>query len=213
MTFVTDWRNTLTTDRSVVVLVLVNSLTLIGAIYYGWDVFTLMLLYWLETAIIGFFSVVKLVHSARALAVFLVPFFCVHFGLFMFGHLTFIIALFGGDTIFADTGILEQVTGIISLVAIPATALFASHLYSFLTNYIGRQEYEFKNPMHFFAYPYPRIIVMHLTIIFGGFLTMVLSPVFSLILLSVLKTVADVGAHIKIHTAKNGAVTQASSTD
>ncbi len=49
--------------------------------------------------------------------------------------------------------------------------------------------------------PYKRIIVMHLTIILGGFLTMLLrAPAAALLVLIVLKTAADLRAHRKEHT-------------
>ena len=48
--------------------------------------------------------------------------------------------------------------------------------------------------------PYGRIVVLHLTILFGGGATMILGePLVALILLIVLKTVIDVRAHIKSH--------------
>jgi hypothetical protein len=50
--------------------------------------------------------------------------------------------------------------------------------------------------------PYKRIIVMHLTIIFGGWLIMLLrSPVPALILLIALKTIVDLRAHRREHRA------------
>ena len=48
--------------------------------------------------------------------------------------------------------------------------------------------------------PYKRIIVMHVTLIIGGFLTMLLrSPEAVLLLLIALKTAADLCAHRKEH--------------
>ena len=48
--------------------------------------------------------------------------------------------------------------------------------------------------------PYQRIMILHVTIIFGGFLTMSMgSPVIALIFMGVLKTVVDVWAHLNEH--------------
>lgn len=195
--------DSVTTDRSVKVLVLANILSLLAAWYFSWDIFTLMLLYWVETAIIGVFTVIKILHTARFLSIFLVPFFCVHFGMFMFVHLTFLYALFGDGTDLLNSDVLVVLRNTFSLVALPALALFASHLYSFLANYLGKREFYSKGPMAFFAYPYPRIIVMHLTIIFGGFLAMLVSPQLALVLMGFLKTVTDVLAHRKMHSKKD----------
>lgn len=202
MTFVEDVSGKITSDKSIIVTLLMNITALLAALHFGWDVFTLMLLYWFETAIIGLFTIIKLIHTGKWLAIGIVPFFCVHFGMFMTVHLTFLFAMFGGDTELANLSTISKVTSVLSIIALPAAGLFGSHLYSFLFNYVGKREYLYKKPMHFFAYPYPRVVVMHLTIIFGGFLSMILSPVFSLILLSILKTGTDVAGHIKMHKQK-----------
>ena len=50
--------------------------------------------------------------------------------------------------------------------------------------------------------PYGRIILMHVTIIFGGWLVLALgAPVMALVLLIVLKIISDVRAHDKEHAA------------
>jgi hypothetical protein len=51
------------------------------------------------------------------------------------------------------------------------------------------------------AEPYTRIVVMHLTVMAGGFLTLVLrTPQAALLLLIVLKTAADLRAHLREHS-------------
>jgi hypothetical protein len=48
--------------------------------------------------------------------------------------------------------------------------------------------------------PYKRIIVMHMTIIIGGFLTMLLrTPAAAVLLLIIFKTAADLHAHRREH--------------
>lgn len=200
MTFVADKTNRLLQDPSAVLLIFTNLAVLGSALYFQWDIFTLMLLYWLETAIIGFFTIAKLIHSARWAALGLVPFFSFHFGMFMFVHLVFLFALFGNNA--STTNTLLPTAGLFAAfptIAFAAAGLFISHLYSFFTNYLGQREYETKNPMYFFAYPYPRVIVMHITIIASGFFVMLLSPAIGLLILSLLKTAADIVAHRKAH--------------
>jgi hypothetical protein len=76
-------------------------------------------------------------------------------------------------------------------------ALFFSHALSFHLNFIGRREYEGRQVSQQMVEPYKRIIVMHVTIIFGGFLVLALgSAVPALMLLIVLKIAADVRAHL-----------------
>lgn len=48
--------------------------------------------------------------------------------------------------------------------------------------------------------PYNRVLVLHLTIIFGAFPVMALgSPIWGLVLLVVLKTAMDLRAHLREH--------------
>jgi hypothetical protein len=67
---------------------------------------------------------------------------------------------------------------------------------SFATNYLGKGEYTRVNLPQLMAQPYGRIVVMHLTILGGGFLVMALhSPVAGLLLLVILKTMLDLRGH------------------
>jgi len=57
--------------------------------------------------------------------------------------------------------------------------------------------------------PYGRVIVLHLTVLFGGWIVMLLgSPLPALVLLVVIKTAADLRAH-KAERRKFGAATTA----
>ena len=48
------------TYPSVVSIVAVNLMPLAGVIFYGWDPFSLLFVYWVQTGIIGFFSLLKI---------------------------------------------------------------------------------------------------------------------------------------------------------
>ena len=51
-----------------------------------------------------------------------------------------------------------------------ALALFLSHLVSFIFNYIGKGEYKQSKVNDLMGQPYGRVVVLHVTIILGGFL-------------------------------------------
>jgi hypothetical protein len=128
---------------------------------------------------------------------FIIPFFLIHYGMFCMGHGTFIFSIFSVGSSGAD-----EVNDALSILQGPLLlafgALFASHLYSFLANYIGKGEYRRSNPMVLMTAPYKRIVILHLTIIFGAGLTMFLgSPFWLLATLIVLKIVMDVRAHLQ----------------
>jgi hypothetical protein len=91
-------------------LIAANALPLVGILLWGWDAFEILVLYWSETAIIGFWTLFRL--SAFMLAPenstatgwrrLLAPtavglFFTLHAGIFMLVHFVFLWSLFSGD--------------------------------------------------------------------------------------------------------------------
>jgi len=130
---------------------------------------------------------------------FLIPFFCFHYGMFTFVHGIFVVAFFGGG-MNHGAGFLNaaRVFQIIrdNHLSLPFAALAASHVVSFCHNYLWRGEFRRTSVSVQMMQPYGRIFVMHLTIIFGGFLMMALkSPAAGLGLLVVLKIAFDLSAH------------------
>jgi len=189
------------------ILVLANLIPLFGVLLGDWNIGDIMLLFWAESAIIGVFNLFKMWVVGRWSILFLGPFFVGHFGGFMVGHLLFIYALFLSGPDSMDPSASQVFTDFTSLW--PALlALTVSHAISFRSNFLGRQEYlntEIKQQM---SAPYKRIIIMHMTIIFGGFLTMVFeTPLLALTLLIVLKIVVDVKAHISEHRSDSNSKT------
>ena len=179
------------------ILVLANLIPLLGVLLDGWRIGDIMLLFWAESAIIGFFNVLKMWMIGRWSILFLGPFFVGHFGGFMVGHLLFIYALFLSGPESLDPSVSQVFTDFMGLW--PALlGLTVSHAISFRLNFLGRQEYHNKTINQQMSAPYKRIIIMHMTIIFGGFLTMAFeTPLLALVLLIVLKIVVDVKAHVK----------------
>ena len=167
-----------------------NLVPLLGVVAFGWDLGMVFLLYWAESAVILAFSLVKVALVARLGALFLIPFFLVHAGMFMGVHLVFLLTLFV-DRPDAGWGALARD------LAVGIAVLFASHLASFVANAVRRHE-RAANAQAVMAGFYARVVVMHLTILLGGFLTLALgSPRWALALLVVLKTAADAVAHLR----------------
>jgi hypothetical protein len=83
-------------------------------------------------------------------------------------------------------------------VALAAVALFISHGASFLFNYIGRGEHLTASPARQMGTPYARVIVLHLTIIFGSMVVAFLgAPIGALLVLVGLKTAFDLNLHLR----------------
>ena len=45
---------------AVVALVVANSIPLVGVLFFGWDVWTILIVYWVENGIVGVFNVLKM---------------------------------------------------------------------------------------------------------------------------------------------------------
>ncbi|MGA2853769.1 MAG: DUF6498-containing protein [Verrucomicrobiota bacterium] len=205
--FKANWR-----QPSVIALVLANLVPLFGVLIFHWSIFPLMFLFWFENLIIGLFNELRMIVAVPFVNGVLpgIPFFCVHYGIFLAGHLVIIVDLFGG-------GIKQY-----PLLADPmlnfswhATAMFLwqiiheNHLElavlclaisrgtSFVTDYLRCGEYRRTTAQRLFWQPYGRIIVLHIALIGGGILIKAShSPLAGLVLLVVLKIALDLAGHL-----------------
>jgi hypothetical protein len=188
-------------DRiSLFFLLVANLVPLAGVLFLDWTVGDVMLVYWAESAIIGVFNLAKMLKIGGWLGLPMGVFFCVHYGAFMAGHLLFLYGFFMQDLAESLDPSLAEVLGDFVYLWPALVALLISHGVSFVRHFLGRAEYRratLKKQMHA---PYGRIMIMHVTIIFGGFLTMALQdPTPALVLLVALKVAADVRAHRRSH--------------
>lgn len=177
-------------SSSLWLLLLANSLPLFGVLFWGWDLATLLISYWLESLVVGFYNVARMMKIDPVGSTFYVPFFVFHFGIFMLVHLAFIFALFGFRIHFFD------VRPFVLFVA-----LLVSHGYSYGVNFIGRMEYSGRTIKQQLFAPYGRIVVMHLVVLSGGWLVVLFGePVGVLVVMVVVKTIVDAVAHVRSHT-------------
>lgn len=194
---------------TVIALVLANLIPVYGVLALGWEVFPIMLLFWMENVVIGGLNALKMLLSephdrTKWLGkLFLVPFFCFHYGVFTLVHGVFVLGFFGKQfrqgAAFPSPG---DVIGFIGELQLgwAVLALIASHAFSFGYHYLWRGEYRTSSLPSLMQQPYGRVVVLHLAIIGGGFLIMALkSPTAGLLLLVVLKIILDVRSHWKEH--------------
>lgn len=185
---------------ALILLILVNLFPLYGVLVLGWSLFSILFLYWAESFAIGFFALFKITKSQGTGKVNLsgvpvtnVPtsglpfFFLLHYGLFMFVHLVFIFAFFWPpDVHFSALFVIAS--------------FFLSHGLSFWQNFLGNREYASFSPEQSMMAPYPRIMVMHLTIIFGAVISKSLnSPPTALVIMILTKTAIDIYSHLASH--------------
>ena len=192
------------------VLIAANLVPVAGVLAWNWSVFALIALFWMENVIVGvFFALRMLLADPRepalwAAKLFLVPFFCFHYGMFTAIHGVFVFALFGGKAY--DPHGLEVLEPAMRAARdlglwLPLAALLASHGFSFLWNYLWRGEFRRGKITELMARPYGRVVVLHLAILLGGIGTLALgSPLWALLVLLALKIGLDLKAHLKEHS-------------
>ncbi|HUL49120.1 MAG TPA: DUF6498-containing protein [Gemmatimonadales bacterium] len=188
---------------ALIALLASNALPIAGVLLLGWKVFPLVLLYWLENVVVGGYTVAKLLTAQPdqpvdwLAKIFLVPFFIFHFGMFTYGHGVFVLSLFG-PKIGHSFDLWASVPSVIrdNNLGWATASLVLSHGFSFYSNYLRNGEYRRASLSVLMTQPYSRIVVLHLTVLFGGWIVMALgSPIYALVLLVVIKTVADMRAH------------------
>ena len=154
-------------------------------------------------------------------------FFSVHYGLFWAVHGVFVRLFFGpspGPFGAGWSGVGPSLPGFspggVPMVGVPMVgapfgppadaigggfvlavlSLVVSHGTSYVVNYLGRGEDRSLSPLALMQQPYGRVVVLHVTIIGGGFLVMFLGqPLLSLVLLVGLKIGIDLQAHLRSH--------------
>lgn len=183
---------------TMLVLVAANLIPLFGVLLGGWTLAEVMVLFWAESAVVGFYTLLKIAVVAKWWSPLPGLFFTGHFGGFMAIHFLFINLFFvrGQEAGGPDAGELAAVAGLFVPLWPALLALVLSHGVSFAVNFIAQREYEGASVSALMRAPYGRVVVMHLTIIFGGWMVMLLqNTMAALVLLIVLKVIADLRAH------------------
>lgn len=192
---------------SLVLLVAANLLPLVGVFLWDWDVFFLLLLFWCENVVIGLFGIARLIVAANNDTIkeglFLPLFFVVHYGGFMFGHFMVLFGMYSSNV--EELGRSAQPEDYYRLVLenlnwIAVAAIFVSHGWSFVENFMGRSEHERLSPMQAMGLPYKRMFITHVALILGGFFLIERGqPLGGLVILILLKIGLDVTFHRREH--------------
>jgi hypothetical protein len=185
-----------------IVAVAINLIPMIGVTFWGWSAFALIFLYWLENLVIGARTLASMVVSGLVAnghglsIVVLGPFFVFHYGMFCFVHGTFVVALFGAGATADSPFDLFNVAGALFAKEPNLAIGFASIVFWQVLQFgqfLIRGEARGADAMTLMFTPYPRIVVLHLAIIAGGFLLQILNqPLAGLVTLALVKTAFDV---------------------
>jgi hypothetical protein len=191
-------------NRPLLALIAANVIPLFGAIFWNWNTFNIVFLYWAENLATGFYTILKIAFlpvpdpaQRRSLGELVVKIclilpFTIHYGLFVVGHGLVVLTFFGKEK--AGSVMSPYMIGTL-------TVLFLSHGVSFVRNYLIGGEYASVNLLKLMITgPYSRVVVMHIAVMAGAFGVMMLgSPLGGLAVLIVLKTAMDAKLHLWEH--------------
>ena len=169
-------------------LILVNLVPLYGVWFLGWDANRIFLIYCLETVLIGFFNVFKMLTILFAgdiksgtnkedypvfFGVFMVIFFMFHYGFFVFvqTQLFFAISNLLDSRSFSTS--YQKVFEMLGPEGHLLLGLFASYyLLDFIFNFLQTNKYKTTQLPEQMFLPYIRIFVQQLVVIAGGIFLM-----------------------------------------
>ena len=162
---------------ALVALIVANAIPLLGVLFFGWDVWTILIVYWLENGIVGVFNVLKMSYAAgppedakvsastysvsgrpadQTSKAYLIPFFCMHYGIFWLVHGVFVLTLPAFGAITGEQDLSVDVPWGTILVAVAALAV--SHGLSFWWNFLVRKEYLHTSAAAQMFRPYGRLV-------------------------------------------------------
>jgi hypothetical protein len=204
-------------------LVAANVVPLLGVLFFGWQLSVVMVIYWLESGVVGALNLPKILLAAgsevpenftasiNGRQVDLSGPSDPREGLHLYAENTSIAGFF-----LTHYGVFWVVHGVfVFTVFVPDPfsggfgfltvllglgGMVVSHTASFLVNFVGDEEYRATSPGVQMKEPYRRVVVLHVTIVLGAFaVDTVGAPVAALVLLVGLKTATDLHAHLREH--------------
>ncbi len=175
---------------------------------FGWRAEALVLLYWAENVVIGGATILRLGMAGIAtgcagivMAVFMIPFFMVHYGMFCFGHGVFVFdfaknvddPMAAGLSPFAVPEMLGMVAVSWPGMTIALVMIGIYQLIAVANDYWPRVGAEYPTPIDEMFAPYGRIVTLHIAIILGAFLMMALGdPMLGVFLLIVIRILVSI---------------------
>ncbi|MCZ7609478.1 MAG: DUF6498-containing protein [Ignavibacterium sp.] len=195
---------------STITLIFSNVLVILFTIIDEISALEVLWIYWSQSVIIGIFTFTKIITiknfstdrikienqkpiAARAAAVVSAFFFLFHYGLFHLVYAVFLVS-------FSTLSNFSVNSNSYIFIIVSAGVFFINYLIEYIKSN-KEQQVEEPNLGKLFSAPYARIIPMHLTIIFGGFIGSI-GQIFSananiavVALFSTIKTVVDLITH------------------
>jgi len=182
-------------SSSTLVLIAVNLVPLIGIAFFDWGLGTTMVLYWAETAIVLFFTILKKISQNLIAGLLSSLFMSAQVAIFMAVNFLFIWSVFVqvGPNVRTP---LSEVAAYMDALWLTLLALLISHGYSFKKNYLDRQDRRQQKVSY--RDLYSRIFVLQIAVVFGGGATLIMGNSFiAFLILVALKIFVDGKLHIR----------------
>lgn len=217
----------------IAIVLISNLIPLVGVMYWGWSTFVLLMLYWAETLVIAFWTLMRILIGgdfARNFfgeilgRIFFFAFFLVHSSGFMLGHFIFLWAFYSGkpgrntqlSEAFFQTLPNEFWNGIVLAngLLVPLAFSFIGRGAAFVIEMaklplwkrlVDQDSIEGRAAGALVGGLYTRIIIMHLVILGGAALAQKYGALAPLLLLIAAKTFVDIWLFIKIDLKGRGA--------
>ncbi len=104
------WYRVASSTGAVVALIVANAIPLFGALFLGWNVWTILIVYWLENGVVGLFNVLRILRAegpadptsnwrmnGKPMGAVgragIAGFFLIHYGMFWFVHGIFVLTM------------------------------------------------------------------------------------------------------------------------
>ena len=186
-------------DPLALISLCVDLLPFFAIFAFGWGATPLVALYWLENLVIGVVTLARMLGAflanmtANAMALFLGPFFVVHYGLFCYGHGVFLQSFAsengfgqGADETLGNLINWALASGLHMPIFVLAIILINALFYA--VDFIGKGEVKRVNVTAEMFAPYGRIVTLHVAIILGAGLALALGePLLGVVLLIALR--------------------------
>jgi hypothetical protein len=203
-----------------------NLIPLYGVLYWQWDTFQLLMLYWMETAIIACWTLLRLARLSasdrgeitvngrpRPASQFaLVGFFAFHSGVFILVHLLFLWVFFSQDWLKKVHGVASFFSElfVVNNIWVALIFMFIASGISFLVDSAeppqraaGQAGKKSDRVGSIVGGLYARIVIMQIAIIFGAMISGMSGSMAPLVIVIALKTLIDVGASGSFQIGKN----------
>lgn len=195
----------------IALVVVLNALPVWGVLAGEWSIGALMVLFWLENVAAGLVHALRMAIVGgppvlRAMKIAMIPFFCLHYGLFTLGHAFFVFGQFveAGESVWTQPGMGWAIAVAVGVIAwqgweahrrAPALPAAWTPTPEELATPLGRRlAREQAGPMiRLMMEPYLRVGILHVVIVVGGGLALLLgSPLVALLMLVLLKAAYEV---------------------